>query len=123
MRFLVDECLSVKIAQILAAAGHDAQHASQTGLQGHPDETVIEYARAEDRILLTADTDFGELLSHSGESLPSVILLRRSSRIPELQAAIVLINLADVEPDLLSGALIVFNNSVIRVRRLPIRNR
>jgi predicted nuclease of predicted toxin-antitoxin system len=123
VRFLVDECLSVKIAQILATAGHDALHVSQAGLQGHSDETVITYSRSEDRVLLTADTDFGELLSRSGESFPSVIILRRSSRIPEQQAAIVLTNLPDVEPDLVSGALIVFNNSVIRVRRLPIQNR
>ena len=120
MRFLVDECLSIQVALVLASSGHDALHVSQAGLQGHSDDSVISWSRSDNRILLTADTDFGELLSRSGDRFPSVILLRRSSRIPRLQAAILIANLPEIELDLLAGSLIVFTSSEIRIRRLPI---
>lgn len=44
------------------------------GLAGQPDEQVLTRAVQENRVLLSADTDFGEILSRSGDRTPSVIL-------------------------------------------------
>jgi predicted nuclease of predicted toxin-antitoxin system len=38
MRFLVDECLSIRVAALLTAAGHDAIHVVNAGLAGQPDD-------------------------------------------------------------------------------------
>jgi predicted nuclease of predicted toxin-antitoxin system len=57
---------------------------------------VMALARAENRVLVSADTDFGELLVNSGDIMPSVILLRRNHA-PANQAAVVLTALPDIE--------------------------
>ena len=76
MRLLVDECLGVRIVKLLTAAGHDVVHVEDRGLGGHNDDEVLAFARADGRVLVSADTDFGEILSRSGAVLPSCILFR-----------------------------------------------
>lgn len=120
MRFLVDECLSTQLGPLLAASGHDVVHVLEAGLQGMTDEVIMAWCRSTDRVLLTADTDFGGLLWLSNDPLPSVILLRRRSRFPSGQAAVILANIGEVDEDLALGSLVVFTDNLIRVRRLPI---
>ena len=76
MRFLVDQCLSVELAEALTDAGHDVTHLRNLGMQRAKDPEVLELARAEDRVLLSADTDFGALLARTGTTRPSVVLFR-----------------------------------------------
>lgn len=67
MRFLIDECLSGRLAVLLVDAGHDAVHAGDLGLLGATDETVMGAAIAEERVVVSADTDFGEGYSRPAE--------------------------------------------------------
>jgi predicted nuclease of predicted toxin-antitoxin system len=121
VRFLVDECLSTRVVALLTVADHDVVHVQDRDLQGHVDEEVLELARAEDRVLLSADTDFGEILARSGAALPSLILFRQGNRTPEHRAATLLANLDEVAEDLLAGAVVVLEEDRIRIRRLPLR--
>jgi predicted nuclease of predicted toxin-antitoxin system len=121
VRFLLDECLSVRLVGLLAAAGHDVVHVQDRDLQGHFDDEVLESARADGRILVSADTDFGELLARSGAALPSLVLFRQGDRGPQHQADILLANLDEVTEDLEAGAVVVFTDDRIRIRRLPVR--
>lgn len=77
-------------------------------------------AVAESRVLVSMDTDFGELLARSNASLPSVVLFRRVGRSADEQAAVLLLNLADIADDLEAGAMTVLTNNQIRLRRLPL---
>jgi predicted nuclease of predicted toxin-antitoxin system len=77
VKFLVDECLTRDVAERLTAAGHDAVHVGDLGLLGATDLEVMASAVESRRVVISADTDFGELLAKGGRRLPSVILLRR----------------------------------------------
>jgi predicted nuclease of predicted toxin-antitoxin system len=120
VKFLIDNNLSPLLADALKAAGHDAVHVRNLGMQAAPDEAVLEQARADGQILISADTDFGGLLSRSKARGPSVILIRRLvGRRAQQQAAIILANLDQVTEDLTAGAMIVIHEDMLRVRRLP----
>ncbi len=121
MKFLLDESLSPRVAVLLNDADHDARHVRDLGLASATDPVVLATALAEERVLLTLDTDFGSLLAHSGADLPSVVLFRGEvTRRPEGQAAILLANLDQFAVDLECGALVVIGDHRIRVRMLPI---
>lgn len=49
------------------------------------------------------------------------MLFRQGNRAPEHQAATLLGNLEQVSEDLDAGAIVVFTNDNIRIRRLPIQ--
>ena len=71
--------------------------------------------------LVSADTDFGELLANAPVLAPSVILLRRADKRARSLAAVVLANLEQFADDLAAGALIVISDTRIRARRLPMK--
>ena len=107
MRFLIDNNLSPLLAESLKAAGHDAVHLRDLAMQAAPDPAVLERAQAEERVLVSADTDFGGLLSRSHASGPSVLLIRRlAGRRADEQSAIILANLDQVAEDLAAGAVV-----------------
>jgi len=121
MRFLVDECLSSTMTLLLTKAGHDAVHVIEAGLAGMPDDRVLSSARDDERILLSADTDFGEILARSNDRVPSVILFRRSDRSARSLSAALLANLELIAEDLGTGALVVITDDRLRIRGLPLR--
>lgn len=121
MRFLLDECLSARLTVLLTDAGHDAVHIGDVGLFGAPDDEVMRAAAADSRVLVSADTDFGELLAAGRALGPSFILFRRSRRLAKDQIAVLIANLHEFETDLDAGAVVVLTDDRIRVRRLPLR--
>ena len=121
MRFLIDNCLSPIVARGLAQAGYDAIHVRDYGLHSALDEEIFIRAAEEDRILISADTDFANILALRKEKRPSVILFRRQTqRRPEEQVSLLLLNLPALREDLDTGAIVVFDQDRIGVRSLPV---
>ncbi|HET7386122.1 MAG TPA: DUF5615 family PIN-like protein [Nocardioidaceae bacterium] len=121
MRFLIDHNLSPGVAVPLRAAGHDVAIAREVGLRTAPDEAVIEVARNEGRVLVSADTDFGAILAISAATTPSFLLMRRAgNRRPEEQATLILDNLDAIRADLEAGAIVVLGEATLRIHLLPI---
>jgi predicted nuclease of predicted toxin-antitoxin system len=118
---LVDACLSPVVAAGLRQAGHDAVHVVDVGLVSAADAVILERARAEDRVVVSADADFGDLLAGSGASAPSVVLVRSDDDLPPGRQVMLLVaNLPGVDSELAQGAVVVLGRHRVRVRRLPI---
>lgn len=83
MKFLLDMGISPKSADFLRRLDHDAVHLLDEGLGKLPDPDILEKARFEERVLLTHDLGFGELVAASGTQLPSVIIFRLNNMKPE----------------------------------------
>lgn len=104
----------------LRLQGHEAAHVREQGLQRAADLYILDKARAEQRILLTMDLDFGYLMAVSHEQLPSVILFRlgngSSERVNQRLASV--LSLRDV--DWSCGTFVTVTETTLRVRQLPL---
>jgi predicted nuclease of predicted toxin-antitoxin system len=122
VRFLVDANLSPRLAASLAEDGHDAVHVGDLGLSRATDTEILNAADSDDRVVVSADTDFGTLLAMTGRRRPSVLLVRLTSpRRSEQLAAVVRANLPDVAEALDAGSVVVLEDARVRVRALPMR--
>ena len=75
MRFLVDECTGPKVARWLSDQGHDVFSVFDEA-RGLDDNSIIQRAFEEDRILITNDKDFGEKVYRERHPHRGVIFLR-----------------------------------------------
>jgi len=91
LKFLVDNAVSPLVAEALRAAGHNAVHVRDYGIQTAPDRQILARAADEGR------------------------------KRPQQQAALLLLNLPNLAARLEQGSVVVFDRNRIRVRPLPIR--
>jgi predicted nuclease of predicted toxin-antitoxin system len=75
IRFLADESCDFAVVRALRAAGYDVSAVAEIAHRAD-DSTVIQLALAEQRILLTEDKDFGQLVFASAYQSAGVILVR-----------------------------------------------
>jgi predicted nuclease of predicted toxin-antitoxin system len=120
MKFLADVGVSLNTVRALRELGHDAVHLREQELQRLPDPEILKKAAAEDRILLTFDLDFGDLLALGIKKSPSVVIFRLHDETPASVNPRLLEVLNDRRTDLERGALIVVEDNRYRMRRLPI---
>ena len=120
MRFLVDMPLSPGIASWLADRGHDAVHAPDVGLGRAPNEAIPAQARDEQRVVITADLDYPQLLALTRAEGPGLILFRGGNHseheaVDRLGVAMELVPEAE-----LPTSVVVIQKSRIRRRKLPL---
>lgn len=122
MRVLVDMNLTNRWVPYLKDSGYEAMHWSSIGPGTTKDSDICDYARKHGYVLITNDLDFPQILAHSRQGAPSVILLRGEPLVPETRG-IALVNAMRVsERALEQGAIVTLDwADRFRARVLPLR--
>ncbi len=113
MRFLIDECTGKRLANLLEKEGHDVLFAGDV-MSSVSDEEIIKKCEEDDRILITDDKDFGELVFRLGRPIKGVILLRIIT-IPEIRLATILNLLKNYD---VKNKYIVLQENAVRIRKI-----
>ena len=74
IRFLADECCPKAVVDRLRADGHDVRYAAETDHRA-ADDRLLAIAHAENRIIVTEDFDFGDLLVRDQLPATGVVIL------------------------------------------------
>jgi predicted nuclease of predicted toxin-antitoxin system len=116
MKFLIDRCAGQRVATWLQMQGHDVLTAWERS-PDPGDQVLLQWAAAEDRILVTIDTDFGALVYV--HAMPHAGMIR----LPDVPAAERILLLAQVlaryQEALQARALITVRGGRIRVSQPP----
>ncbi len=118
MRLLADENIPLASVERLRAEGHDVA-VVLGGSGGSGDEAVLRRAREEDRILLTFDLDFGELVFHRGFSIPPGVILFRLHPARPNEPAELLVSISQRPEIQLANQFTVVTQDQVRQRPLP----
>ncbi|MEI6623239.1 MAG: DUF5615 family PIN-like protein [Actinomycetes bacterium] len=121
MKLLLDQNIPVGVEQLLQEHGWDAVHTRTLGMARATDHDLLAYALRTDRVVVSADRDFGDLLRTSGASHPSLVFLRLRVVVTSAQVAGLLISgLEDLSSTLESGCIVTLTDASRRIKSLPI---
>ncbi len=115
MRWLADENMSRAVVKAIRALGFDVTFIAET-TPGITDEEVLALAASEQRILITEDKGFGELifrlkLQHTG------VLLVRSTSVSGQDKAKYICDVILAHQTSLPDAFTVMTDDTVRIRR------
>jgi len=114
IKFLMDESTGASVAEYLRRAGFDVLFVGET-MQQADDADILAQAAHENRILMTNDKDFGELVFRSGRTNAGVVLFRLQDESQDNRVRMAQI-VAGEYPERLPGNFVVVTEKGIRVR-------
>lgn len=114
-RLLLDENFPASAAGALVTAGHDVVSLRDLA-PGISDRDVLALAREQGRVLLTFDSDFGELVFRHDEAPPLALLYFRMHPIVAVDVAALAVAVLVVD---VTGWFIVVGREGVRQRRFP----
>jgi len=120
MRVLLDMLVSSALLPVLSDYGHESVHASQVGLARATDSALVDFARTQQRAIVTADLDFPQLLALSGAGGPGVILFRGGNYTDAEICGLLARVLQAVPESVLIHSICVVDKKRIRVAALPL---
>lgn len=115
MKLLADEGVDKPIVEKLRRSGFDVTYILEDA-QGVDDEFILKVSLGEERLLLTQDKDFGELVFRLRQAHYGVILVRLLGLAPEVKAEIVLRVLHQYQEELYKSFTVIQPNA-IRIRK------
>ena len=121
MKILIDMNIPLDYSKFLKEKEIEIFRWSDVGLPNAPDEEIMQYAKANNFIVLTSDLDFSALLSMTHAIKPSIIQTRIS--LIRADRAVDMIISADkrYSNELTQGAILSINPQKARVRLLPLQ--
>jgi predicted nuclease of predicted toxin-antitoxin system len=115
MKFLVDEGVDKPIVDLLRTTGFDIHYILETN-RGIEDEKILQIANEEDRILITQDKDFGEMVFRLQKVHLGIILIRLGINTSTEKATLVNHVLLEYGEKLINAFTVIQTNA-IRIRR------
>ncbi len=76
MKLKIDENLPLEVAELLQAADLDAVSVLEQGLGGHPDQSIADVCKKENRGIITLDTDFANIRAYPPQEFSGIIVFR-----------------------------------------------
>lgn len=120
-KFFADENVDPAIVAWLRSEGYDAMSVVKMGLQGCSDVDVLRVATAEERVVISHDSDFGTLCVHQNRPVFGILFVRPGHIDPSFTIA-TLKSLLALDTELRAPFLIVATRKsdqvAIRVRLL-----
>jgi len=117
MRLCANENVPGDCIAALRNAGHDVLWIRES-TPGSPDEIVLAQAKAEDRLLLTFDKDFGSLVFRRGKTVAAGLVLFRISQPSAMAVAVAVTRVLESRSDW-RGHFSVVDDRTVRMRPMP----
>lgn len=114
LKFLVDVGVGTGVEDLLREQGYDTKTIRSID-PAMDDSEIIRLAHAEDRMVVTMDKDFGELVYHSAASHSGVLLLRLDDATGEEKKRVVE-SILLAHADRIQNSFCVFQNGRLRIR-------
>lgn len=114
LKFVFDVGVGKRAAEVLQSAGFDVVSILDLD-PTMSDAEILSIAESDQRMVVTMDKDFGELVFHSGKKHNGVLLLRLEDADGEEKAAIVRAIIRDFVSEI-EGKFCVFQNGRLRIR-------
>ena len=116
-RLFCDECVSRVTSDTLRQAGFDVTTAEGSGLSSASDSAIFARCVSEGRILITEDTDFGNITLFPPEKHHGIVLLRSRRKTMDAIHLTLLKVLANAETLPLEKTLVVVEADGYRLRK------
>ena len=115
MNLVADECVDHPIVAALRSAGHVVVAIAELR-SGISDEEVLSLAQQDDALLITQDTDFGELVFRLRQATSGVLLVRLAGATAARKAELVTMAIEQHGSEL-AGSFSVLDSAQLRIRR------
>ncbi len=121
IQLLADMNISPQTVTFLQQQGWDMIRVSEVLPATASDSEILEFARREERVIVTQDLDFSTRLALSGYNQPSLITLRLLASDPDTVNQKLIEVLPTIKQELEEGCAVTIEDTAVRIRRLPIR--
>jgi predicted nuclease of predicted toxin-antitoxin system len=121
LEFLANMNISPLTVEQLKKNGWNVVRISEVMDRGSKDIDVLIYAQKQNKVVITQDLDFSEILALSGYGKPSLINLRLENPRPDLVSSRIIEVVSTMENELEEGVVITIDETSARYRNLPIR--
>ena len=115
LKFLTDENISTSLVKALRNTGYDTKDIKEEKLFGISDREVIKLAVHDNRVIVTYDKDFANLLKYSIIKHKGVILLRFADQSPDNTIRLFIPALKNLKENKIRKSLIIISDDYIKI--------
>ena len=119
--FLANMNISPITVEALRNHGWDIIRVSEVMDEKSKDIDVLVYAQKQNKVVITQDLDFSQILALRGYAKPSLINLRFENASPDFVTARIIDVVSSMEKELEEGVVVTVDKTSARYKNLPIR--